>query len=542
MINLSLFRKLLIHTLFWLALIGLLFLHGQVYGQSNKKPKIKGQRELSVNEEQSFEIELTDLEVDDENDWFYPWGFSLTVYSGNNYNISGSTITPVSNFNGELSVPVSVNDGEKESELYNLKIAVTPVNDIPVITGQQSINTANTNPITLTPAHLVISDPDNNFPDDFTVIVRAGDNYSVSGTRVTPNSGFIGNLYVPVTVSDGQAESESFNVVIGVIEGKKEPTILSQKPVTINEDQAYTIAFSDLEVSDADSNYPNGFTLTLQEGENYVLNQHTITPAKDFHGNLAVTLRIHDGQYESNAFSFQISVIAVNDPPVINVATPWIYARRGDDSVRVFDQLTITDPDNETISSGQIAFRRSSYLPGDDIIIYNDIHGISGVVNEASGTLTLVGEASRQQYEDAIRSIVLVFPKGTAPTEENKMIYVHVSDGLDVGEASEREIRITESPPGNTAFDIPSGFTPNGDAVNDTWNIRPLQNPEKYSTAVIHVYAKTGLLVFETTGIETEWDGRFGGTLLPPDVYFYIIHFPEPEANAVIKGTVTILR
>ncbi|HYG02431.1 MAG TPA: gliding motility-associated C-terminal domain-containing protein [Chryseosolibacter sp.] len=542
MINLGLFRKLLIHTLFWLALIGLLFLHGQVYGQDNKKPKIKGQRELSTNEEQSLEIELTDLEVEDENDWFYPWGFTLTVYPGNNYNVSGRSITPVTNFNGELTVPVSVNDGEKESEQYNLKITVVPVNDVPVITGQQSIATTNTSSVTLTASHLVILDPDNVFPDDFAIIVREGNNYSVTGTKITPNTGFIGDLSVPVTTSDGQDESEIFNLVVGVKEGRKEPTILNQKPVTINEDEPYTIEFSDLEVADADSQYPDGFTLNIAAGDNYSVSEHTVIPTANFNGNIFATVRVHDGQYESNAFSFLITVKAVNDPPLTEIGTAWIYTQRGDDSVRIFDQLTITDPDSESISYAEVLFRRSTYIPGEDLVFFDNTNGISGIFEASTGSLTLIGKASVQEYQDALGSIVLMFPEGSAPIEESKMIYVSVNDGINDSETKEREIRITENPPGNAAFDIPSGFTPNGDAINDTWNIRPIQNVEKYSAAIIHVYSKSGLLVFESTGIEKEWDGRYSGTLLPPDVYYYIIHFPELETQSVVKGTVTILR
>src|SRR5690606_42013148 len=97
------------------------------------KPSIVGQDALSINEEQSITIRLTHLRVYDRDSFFYPWGFTLTVYDGEDYTVSGYTITPATNFNGILSVSVSVNDGRYESDKYNLKISVIPVNEPLVI-------------------------------------------------------------------------------------------------------------------------------------------------------------------------------------------------------------------------------------------------------------------------------------------------------------------------------------------------------------------------------------------------------------------------
>src|SRR5687767_397815 len=77
----------------------------------NRKPKIEGQYELSVKAGESITIQLTDLIVSDRDDFFYPWGFTLTVYSGSDYTLSNNTVTPHASFDGILTVPVTVNDG-----------------------------------------------------------------------------------------------------------------------------------------------------------------------------------------------------------------------------------------------------------------------------------------------------------------------------------------------------------------------------------------------------------------------------------------------
>jgi len=48
--------------------------------------------------------------------------------------------------------------------------------------------------------------------------------------------------------------------------------------------------------------------------------------------------------------------------------------------------------------------------------------------------------------------------------------------------------------------------------------------------------------VYEATGLDTEWDGRHRGDVLPTDTYYYTIDLNLPYTNATYKGMVTILR
>ncbi|MTI29761.1 hypothetical protein E1171_02960, partial [Cytophagales bacterium RKSG123] len=95
---------------------------------------IELKNEISIPEDNSLEILLTDLVVTDvDND--YPSDFSLTVLDGENYSVTNNEITPALDFSGILNIPISVNDGMAESEIFQLSIEVLSVNDIPVITG-----------------------------------------------------------------------------------------------------------------------------------------------------------------------------------------------------------------------------------------------------------------------------------------------------------------------------------------------------------------------------------------------------------------------
>ena len=86
-------------------------------------------------------------------------------------------------------------------------------------------------------------------------------------------------------------------------------------------------------------------------------------------------------------------------------------------------------------------------------------------------------------------------------------------------------------------LDIPTGFTPNDDKVNDTWEIDNLNRYENYQIAV---YSRTGQMIFESESYLKEWDGRYNGELVPAGNYYYLININKFEK--VYKGTVFVLR
>ncbi len=91
----------------------------------NDPPVIAGQSPLTTVENQSVTLALDNLSVTDEDtDDTYPEGFTLRVGTGDNYRVAGLTVTPNPDFNGILTVPVVVNDGETESAPYPLTVTV----------------------------------------------------------------------------------------------------------------------------------------------------------------------------------------------------------------------------------------------------------------------------------------------------------------------------------------------------------------------------------------------------------------------------------
>lgn len=99
----------------------------------NDAPIISDQRDLSIDEDQTITLVLSDFTVDDEDNT--PEQLTLSVQAGNDYTYFGNEVTPLENFFGTLTVPVVVSDQSDDSEVFNTIITVNPINDPPVITS-----------------------------------------------------------------------------------------------------------------------------------------------------------------------------------------------------------------------------------------------------------------------------------------------------------------------------------------------------------------------------------------------------------------------
>ena len=83
---------------------------------------------------------------------------------------------------------------------------------------------------------------------------------------------------------------------------------------------------------------------------------------------------------------------------------------------------------------------------------------------------------------------------------------------------------------------IPNAFSPNGDGVNDCWEILGLQN---YPRHLVEVYNRLGIKIYKSTRYEGDWCGTYNGSQIPDGVYFYHISL---TAEISEKGYIFIKR
>jgi gliding motility-associated-like protein len=92
---------------------------------------------------------------------------------------------------------------------------------------------------------------------------------------------------------------------------------------------------------------------------------------------------------------------------------------------------------------------------------------------------------------------------------------------------------------------LPTAFTPDGDGVNETWQIVDLDII--YPDNVVRVYNRWGNLIFEHDSSKDgaystkEWDGTYKGEALPVGSYYFVIEFNNDDKDSS-TGTVSILK
>lgn len=86
-------------------------------------------------------------------------------------------------------------------------------------------------------------------------------------------------------------------------------------------------------------------------------------------------------------------------------------------------------------------------------------------------------------------------------------------------------------------IDPPNTFTPNGDGINDLWEIK---NLNLYNDCVLEIYSPQGLKVYRAVNYSKPWDGTYNGKPLPAGTYYYVINTNSERKS--IAGYVTLLK
>ena len=148
---------------------------------------------------------------------------------------------------------------------------------------------------------------------------------------------------------------------------------------------------------------------------------------------------------------------------------------------------------------------------------------------EVSGDTTLIAGDSIELVARSTFGKVRWFPSSGLTCDTCETVFskpdstiTYIIGALDTtGCGKDTQITITIIPPpcDEDNIFIPNAFSPNGDQINDTWSV--LSN---YAEEVlVVVYNRWGEEIFQSTDINTAWDGTFEGHSLSPDVFAYYV-------------------
>lgn len=241
---------------------------------------------------------------------------TLDKTSGNVGNGFEFTYTAKADSNGLDTVIFTLSDAASNaSPQETLVVSITPVNDKPTISSQNTVSTNEDTPIEINLSHVNANDIDNIQSElSIKVTSTSGTNFTASGNTVTPAQNLYGTITVPVRVYDNSDSSDVFDLDIMVNAVNDEPTVLLTKP-TINTVIAYNESYTfKAVVTDNDG---NGFgkiknvIYTIDDGAGMTANslhEYTWTPTDANKGKHTVTVTVED---DSGATASAVSEIIV---------------------------------------------------------------------------------------------------------------------------------------------------------------------------------------------------------------------------------------
>ena len=146
-----------------------------------------------------------------------------------------------------------------------------------------------------------------------------------------------------------------------------------------------------------------------------------------------------------------------------------------------------------------------------------------------SGVFTWYADATLTNVEGTGATLV--------PNNTSGSVIYYVTETVNNCEGPASSVTITIN---ECEIVIPTAFTPNGDMMNDFWEIVYLD--DVYSESQVSVYNRWGEKVYESEKgnyAGKPWDGTFNDKLLPVGSYFYIL---DPgDGSDKRNGTVSII-
>jgi gliding motility-associated-like protein len=226
--------------------------------------------------------------------------------------------------------------------------------------------------------------------------------------------------------------------------------------------------------------------------------------------------------------------------PIVLSVDPSYLAYKWNDNITtatrnctITDQYIVTVTNHDTCKSTDtcdvlfhpiptVDIGEDSSIYKGELLIFNPI--ISGIVNKKGfkwtpSNLFYCDSCIEQKIELAANSYIKLFYRDANTCFNSDSIYINVLPVFDFG--------------------FPTAFSPNGDGVNDYFEINggPVKNLE------LSIYNRWGEKIYESIGSKSKWDGKYKGEYVNTGVYSYVATIYEYGRKIKEKwGTMTIVK
>lgn len=279
-------------------------------------------------------LTLVSVNLSSDNEVLFPPG---SIFSTGINSFRSMHILPAQDQSGIANITATVSDGIAFT-MHQFRVNVAGVDDPPVLSNIVNATLPEDGSETI---GFVVSDPDTSLGElqvnatsshpnlvNDTGLVLAGTG-SQRTLTIYPVENQHGNADIRVTVTDGTSVTE-VTFVLTVTAENDPPNITGPVHQTMDEDAVASVDFqvSDLEsaanlltvsvVSNSPTLFPDsGLSLEGDSADRRLL----LSPVANGFGEALITLNVSDGELEAST-SFQVTVSAVNDLPVISPVEP----------------------------------------------------------------------------------------------------------------------------------------------------------------------------------------------------------------------------
>ena len=201
-----------------------------------------------------------------------------------------------------------------------------------------------------------------------------------------------------------------------------------------------------------------------------------------------------------------------------------------------YDDIVITVQGDITATDDQVTINRGDQLMGYDVAANDDLSGLYGGDYIITVTQELTGaQGMGSLTNNGDGSFNYIPTPGFYGTVEFSYSICSASCS-DL--CTEAKVVVEVMAP--FACEIPNVFTPNGDGMNDNFEIPCLGNDE-FSRNSLIVFNRWGDQVYETTNYANTWQGTYNGDDLPEGTYYYILTFDQGTQEPM-QGFIMIQR
>ena len=234
--------------------------------------------------------------------------------------------------------------------------------------------------------------------------------------------------------------------------------------------------------------------------------------------------------------------ITVADAAAIDYETLTSYTLE----LSVSDGVNTSDGTTVTINVNNLNDNQPS-----DILLSNDHFSESEAIGTSIGTLSTIdldmedfhtyslvtgaGDADNQKFDIDGDELVTA---ASYDYDYLKDFTIRVKMTDNHGDSYEKVFKITVETDKDIQLAIPTAFSPNGDQVNDTWEIDRLLS---YPKSILKVFNSDGMEVFSNAGYTAQWHGTHKGQQQASGTYYYIIKLNDASGK-VFKGTVLVIK